>query len=226
MHQPKGFLDPQYPSYICKLNKVLYGLKQTLRVWYGRLKCSMIDWSFQASKLDTSLFIKHVGGDILLILVYVDDILITGSNSKLLEAVIQHLNSNFALKDLGEFNYFIGLEVTPSVEGFHLSQPKYIGDILKKANMLDSKGYSTPMSTNDKLYKDKCAAFENHSLYRSIVSSLQYLLLTRPDTTFIVNRSANFYKLQQFFIGKPARGFLDICKAQLILESNSFIQVP
>ncbi|KAH9761225.1 hypothetical protein KPL70_000416 [Citrus sinensis] len=198
--------------------------KAALRAWYGRLKCSMIDWGFQASKSDTFLFIKHVGGDILLILVYGDDILITGSNSKLLEAVIQHLNSNFALKDLGEFNYFLGLEVTPSVEGFHLSQTKYIGDILKKANMLDSKGYSTSMSTSDKLYKDKCAAFENPSLYRSIVSSLQYLLLTRPDTAYTVNKTANFYKPQQFFIGKPTRGFLDICKAQLILESNSFIQ--
>lgn len=186
----------------------------------------MIDWGFQASKSDTSLFIKHVGGDILLILVYVDDILITDSNSKLLEVVIQHLNSNFALKDLGEFNYFLGLEVSPSVKGLHLSQTKYIGDILKKVNMLDSKGYSTPMSTSDKLYKDKCDAFKNPSLYRSIVSSLQYLLLTRPNTAYIINKSANFYKLQQFFIGKPARGLLDICKAQLILESNSFIQVP
>ena len=72
----------------------------------------------------------------MLILVYIDDIMIIGSNSQLLEAVIQHLHSDFALKDLSEFNYFLGIEVTPSIDGLHLSQTKYIGDILKNANML------------------------------------------------------------------------------------------
>ena len=106
----------------------------------------------------------------------------------LLKKVIQHLSSEFALKDLGEFNYFLGLEVTPSVEGLHLCQTKYVGDILKKAQMIESKGCSTPMSSTEKLVKDKGAAFENPSLYRSIVGSLQYLTLTRPEIAFTVNK--------------------------------------
>lgn len=131
MHQPEGFIDFQYPSYVCKLNKALYGLMQAPRAWYDRLKGSLLQWGFQASKSDTSMFVQYFETDILLILVYVDDILITGSNFTHIEAVIQHLNSDFALKDLGEFSYFLGVEVILSVEGLHLSQTKYIGDILK-----------------------------------------------------------------------------------------------
>ena len=192
MHQPQGFVDSAYPSYVCKLNKALYGLKQAPRAWYDRLKESLVQWGFRVSKSDTSLFIKHAGTYILLILIYVDDILVTGSDSKLIGNVIQQLHSEFALKELGDFHYFLGIEVTPSVQGIHLSQTKYIGDILKRANMLDSKGCVTPMSTSEKLHKDTGAAFENPSLYRSIVGSLQYVLLTRPDLAFTVNKLSQF----------------------------------
>ena len=163
MHQPEGFIHPQFLSHVCKLTKALYGLKQAPRAWYDRLKCSLLNWGFIASKSDTSLFIFHKAGDIVVILVYVDDILVTGSNDQLVEKVIHHLSSEFVFKDLGEFNYFLGLEVTPSVEGLHISQTKYVGDILKKAQMIESKGCSTPMSSTEKLVKDKGAAFENPS---------------------------------------------------------------
>ncbi|KAH9651771.1 reverse transcriptase Ty1/copia-type domain-containing protein [Citrus sinensis] len=99
---------------------------------------------------------------------------------------------SFALKDLGDFHYFLGIEVTLSVQGIHLSQTKYIGDIFKRENILESKGCITPMSTSEKLRKDKGAAFENPSLYRSIVGSLQYVLLTRPDLAFTVNKLSHF----------------------------------
>lgn len=89
MHQPEGFIDSSHPFHVCKLNKALYGLKQAPRAWYDRLKSSLIQWGFLASKSDTSLFIKHVGKQILFILIYVDDILVTRSNSKLIETVIQ-----------------------------------------------------------------------------------------------------------------------------------------
>ena len=138
------------------------------------------------------MFIQHIGHDILLIIIYVDDILVIGSNSQHIEVVIQYLHSEFALKDLGEFNYFIGIEMTPSVQGLHLSQTKYIGDILRKANMLDSKGFNTPMSPGDKLKKDSGVAFDNPSLYRSIMESLQYVLLTRPDIAYTVNKLSQF----------------------------------
>ena len=166
MHQPEGFINSQYPSHVCKLNKVLYGLKQAPRAWYDRLKNSLLQWGFQASKFDTSLFFQHSERDIIMVLIYVDDILVTSSNIVLIENVIKQLGSEFALKDLGDFSYFLGLKVTPSVEGFHLVQTKYICDILSKANMLGSKSCTTPISVYEKLQKDLCSPFENTSLYK------------------------------------------------------------
>ncbi|KAH9673912.1 retrovirus-related pol polyprotein from transposon RE1 [Citrus sinensis] len=157
MHQPEGFLHPQYPSHVY-----------------------------------TSLFFQHKVGDIVVVLIYVDDILIIGSDNKLVEEVIGRLGSEFALKDLGDFNYFLGLEVTPSAAGMHLSQTKYIGDLLKKAQMIDSKGCPTPMSSSDKLVKDRGASFENPSLYRSLIGSLQYITLTMPEIAFTMNKLSQF----------------------------------
>lgn len=87
MHQLEGFIHPQYPSHACKLTKALYGLKQAPRTWYDRLKSSVLQWGFVISKSDKSLFIHHMVDDIIVIL-FVDDILFTGSNSKLVEKVI------------------------------------------------------------------------------------------------------------------------------------------
>ncbi|KAH9751748.1 retrovirus-related pol polyprotein from transposon RE1 [Citrus sinensis] len=109
------------------------------------------------------------------------------------------VHPQFPSHDLGEFNYFLGLEVTPSVEGLHLSQTKYIGDLLKKAQMLDCKGCQTPMSSTEKLVKDKGAMFENPSLYRSLVGSLQYVTLTRPEIAFTVNKLSQFLACPSVF---------------------------
>ncbi|KAH9805863.1 retrovirus-related pol polyprotein from transposon RE1 [Citrus sinensis] len=192
MPQPEGFINSQFPTHVCKLQKALYGLKQAPRAWYDRLKGSLVQWGFRSSKSDTSLFFKHIGSNVLIILVYVDDILITGSSEVYISEVISLLSSEFALKDLGDFNYFLGVEVTPSAEGLHLSQTKYVGDILRKAHMLESKGCNTPISVADKLQKDKGCSFPNPSLYRSIIGSLQYLTLTRPDIAFTVNKLSQF----------------------------------
>lgn len=119
--------------------------------------------------------------DDIIVILFVDDILFTGSNSKLVKNVIHQLVSKFALKDLREFNYFRGLKVTLSVEGLHLSLAKYIGNFLKKAHMVENKGCPTPMSSLD-------AALDNPPLYRCPVGSLQYMTLTRLEIAFIVNK--------------------------------------
>lgn len=84
------------------------------------------------SRLDGSLFFKRVQGYLLLILVYVDDIIITGSNAQLIQQVIDNLESTFAVKDLSELNYFLGIQVTKNQLGLHLSKSKYVVDLLGK----------------------------------------------------------------------------------------------
>lgn len=81
-----------------------------------------------------------------------DDILIIGLSNAHITEVINQLGLEFALKDMGDFKYFLRLEVTPSIDGLHLSQTKFVGDILRKAYMFDSKGCNTPTSVVDKLY--------------------------------------------------------------------------
>ena len=124
-----------------------------------------------------------------LCLVYVDDIIITDSSSQEIVALIKNLNSNFVLKDMGPLHYFLGIEMhTTVVRGMTLSQSKYIKDLLHKAKMIDCKPYVTPMTSNLKLFSLEAVLFNDPSLCRSIVGSLQYVTITRPELAFCVNK--------------------------------------
>jgi len=124
MKQPPGFVDSAHPSHVCRLHKSLYGLKQAPRAWYTRLNDFLLSIGFCASKVDTSLFIFSVGADICYLLIYVDDILFTGSNSLLLQCLIQLLSSEFKLCNLGSIHYFLGIEVQSTSIGLMLRQHK------------------------------------------------------------------------------------------------------
>ncbi|KAJ4793674.1 hypothetical protein LUZ62_044920 [Rhynchospora pubera] len=192
MAQPPGFVDDAHPTHVCLLSKSLYGLKQSPRAWFHKLSSTLLDVGFCESQYDPSLFISHHDNHLTIILVYVDDILITGSSPTLITKYINHFHDKFALKDLGLVHYFLGIEVSSSVAGIELSQTKYIMDILNKANMVHAKPCDTPMAAGVQLAKDDGDLFDNPQLYRSIVGALQYATLTRPDISFAVNRVSQF----------------------------------
>lgn len=135
MRQPEGFRDSQRPNHVCKLVKALYGLKQAQRAWFDRLKETLIEWGFQNSKSDVFLFFLKTATLTIFVLVYVDDILVTGNNSVYISEFVHKLNTLFALKDLGSLSYFLGIEASRSSAGIHLTQEKYVNDILQKFNM-------------------------------------------------------------------------------------------
>ncbi|GJR76087.1 retrotransposon protein, putative, ty1-copia subclass [Tanacetum coccineum] len=126
MKQPPGFIDPQRPNHVCLLHKSLYGLKQAPRAWFERLSKALFDLGFKGSKTDPSLFIYSRGDTLLYILVYVDDIIVTGNNKGTIDNIICQLGSAFALKDLGPLNYFLGIEIVPHVSGILLSQKNFL----------------------------------------------------------------------------------------------------
>jgi hypothetical protein len=101
MKQPSGFVDYVLPSYMCRLLKSLYGLKQDPRAWYSYLSDFLFFIGFHTFKVDTSLFIFNVDVDICYLIVYVDDILLTSSNSTMLHRLIQLLSLEFKLRELG-----------------------------------------------------------------------------------------------------------------------------
>ena len=197
MYQPEGFIDQQKPNHICKLKKALYGLKQAPRAWYDKLKnCLIANWKFQNSKADTSLFFKEVQGSMILILIYVDDNLITGPDNRELEKFISEFSKTFALKDLGILSYFLGIEVSYAEDCIHLSQKKYILDLLSKVDMQNCKGCDTPIVTGTKLQKEVKGCLgqyiEDATSYRSLVGGLQYLVLTRPEIAFAVHKLSQY----------------------------------
>ena len=120
MHQPEGFVDPTRPNHICKLSKEIYGLKQAPRSWFDSLKAALLKWGFQNTKSDSSLFLLKGKDHITFLLIYVDDIIITGSNTKFLQAFITQLNDVFSLKDLGQLHYFLGIKVKRDISGIYL----------------------------------------------------------------------------------------------------------
>lgn len=148
--QPPGFVDPERPHYVCRLKKALYGLKQAPRAWYQELRSHLLTLGFVNLVADTSLFIKRQGREIVYILVYIDDMVITGSNSILLNQVISSIAARFSLKNLGELRYFLGREATRTSAGLHLMQQIYIVDLLTKTQMLAAKSVSSPMSPTPK----------------------------------------------------------------------------
>ncbi|KAH9686748.1 hypothetical protein KPL70_014488 [Citrus sinensis] len=199
-------------DFVCKLHKSLYGLKQAPRAWYDKLKGCLMSWGFTNTSSDTSLFIRRIKASMIIVLIYVDDILITGPNTADLESFITEFSKIFALKDLGVLSYFLGIEVLYDADCMYLSQRKYIRDLLPKVEMAECKGIDTPMSTGSKLQKivqgELGYYLEDPTHYRSIVRGMQYLILTRPEIAFAIN------KLSQY-VAAPTLQHLMACKRVL-----------
>jgi len=191
MKQPPGFVDSALPSHVCHLHKSLYGLKQAPRAWYTRLNNFLLSIGFRASKVDTSLFIFSVGAYIYYLLVYVDDILLMGSNSLLLQRLIQLLSSEFKLRDLVSVYYFLDIEVQSTSMCLMLRQHIYTLDILTRAGMLSCKPVDTLISTSKATILPDPLFFDA-TRFCQIVGALQYLTFTHPDICFAVNKVCQF----------------------------------
>uniref|UniRef100_A0A2N9EXZ4 CCHC-type domain-containing protein n=1 Tax=Fagus sylvatica TaxID=28930 RepID=A0A2N9EXZ4_FAGSY len=118
MMQPQGFIDSAHPTHVYKLHKSLYGLKQAPRAWFERFTSQLLVLGFTASKADPSFFVYRSSSTVIFLLIYVDDIIITGNSSTALALLVRQLAASFDLKDLGPLTYFLGLEIDYSSNGF------------------------------------------------------------------------------------------------------------
>ena len=139
MVQPPGYVDPKFPNHVCRLWKSLYGFKQAPKAWFERFSTQLLHIGFQASLADSSLFFLRQGKLVMYLLVYVDDIVMTGNCPQFLSFLIAQLGTAFELKDLSPFHYFLGLQITRTSKGLFLSQSKYAQDLFLKLNMQSSK---------------------------------------------------------------------------------------
>lgn len=191
MVPPQGYNGAK-PNQVCKLIRSLYGLKQAGRQWNLEFSNKLQHFEFSQSSSDHCLFIKNTTESFTALLVYVDDVLITGTSKKEINDVKNYLQKTFTIKDLGYARYFLGLEITCGTEGTYINQRKYTLDILFDAGLLGSKPVFTPLPKNIKLVFDQGNPLPNPDKYRRLVGRLLYLNFTRPDITYAVQQLSQF----------------------------------
>lgn len=191
MQLPPGF-SCEDSKKVCKLQKSLYGLRQAPRNWFAKLAAALKDYGFQQSRADYSLFTYHSGGVILSVLVYVDDLIIAGSDEDVIERFKRYLSTCFYMKDLGSLKYFLGLEVARGPQGIFLCQRKYALDIISETGLLEAKPASSPLEQNHRLALVNGAILTDPEQYRRLVGRLIYLTISRPELSYSVHVLAQF----------------------------------
>ncbi|KAG7598815.1 GAG-pre-integrase domain [Arabidopsis suecica] len=191
MQFPPGF-RPHDKTKVCRLRKSLYGLKQAPRCWFAKLTAALTDYGFIQDISDYSLFTFERQGIRLHVLVYVDDLIITGSSIGVIEEFKSYLSSCFYMKDLGVLRYFLGIEVARSPDGIYLCQRKYTIDIISETGLLGVRPVSHPVQQNHKLPLATGDTISDPARYRRLVGRLIYLGTTRPELSYAIHILSQF----------------------------------
>ena len=193
MDIPPGIESPATANRVCKLKKSLYGLKQSPRAWFDRFSKVLKRYGYNQCQTDHTLFIKHfLAGKIVVLIVYVDDIILTGNSTAEINKLKELLAREFEIKDLGNLKYFLGMEVARTRKGISVSQRKYVLDLLNETGMMGCKPAETPMDSTVKLGIKEDSAPVDKGRYQRLVGKLIYLSHTRPDIGFSVSVVSQF----------------------------------
>ena len=152
----------------------------------------MKSYGFKQTQADHTLFLKHDRGKLTALIVYVDDMVVTGNDVEEIQRLQYYLAKEFEMKDLVILKYFLGIEVARSKHGIFLSQKKYVVDLLTETGMLACKRADTPIEQNHRLgdYSDQVSA--NNEKYQRLVGRLIYLSYTRPGIGYAVSVVSQF----------------------------------
>ncbi|KAL1193518.1 Retrovirus-related Pol polyprotein from transposon RE2 [Cardamine amara subsp. amara] len=178
---------------VCRLRKAIYGLKQSPRAWYHKLSTCLREKGFKMSEADHTLFTRKGPTGIVAVLIYVDDLIITGDDIEGVSLLKRNLKESFDIKDLGELKYFLGIEMTRFEDGLFISQRKYVLDLLTETGKLGSRPAKTPIEEGYQDYGEG-ELFEDVKQYQRLVGKLIYLTITRPDLCFAVNQVSQHMK--------------------------------
>lgn len=181
---------------VCRLNKSIYGLRKASRKWFEKFSSALLEKGFHQSRADYSLFFLKNGHKVIYVLVHVDDIIITGNDNISISSLISYLESKFSIKNLGNFRYFLGIEVSRPSSGIFLCQRKYILDIFHDSGFSNTIPSPFPMEQHLKLLPSSGDPLSNPSIYRRLIGRLLYLTVTRPNITYSVNYLSQFMQHQ------------------------------
>ncbi|KAM2718779.1 hypothetical protein EV1_030652 [Malus domestica] len=169
IQQPLGYEIKGHEDKILKLKKALYGLKQAPRAWNSRIDKYFQENNFTKCPHEHALYVKVKDGDILIVCLYVDDLIFTGSNPSMFEEFKKVMTKEFEMTDIGLMAYYLGIEVKQSEEGIFISQESYTNEILKKFKMHDCKPISTPVECGVKLTKHDEGESVDPTVFKSLV---------------------------------------------------------
>ena len=201
MHQPEGFSEEGKKNMVCKLKNSLYGLKQAPRQWYRKFDGFMHKEGFQKCNADHCCFFKRYKSSYVILLLYVDDMLVAGSDMNDIRNLKMQLSNEFDMKDLGPAKKILGMQITRDKQKgvLQLSQAEYINRVLQRFNMDKAKPVSTPLASHFRLSKDQYPQTKEEKEfmakvpYASAIGSLMYAMVcTRPDIGHAVGVVSRF----------------------------------
>eukprot|EP00253_Pinus_taeda_P016186 PITA_16186 len=207
MKQPEGFAVKGKKELVFKLKKSLYGLKQSPRMWYQKFDTFIWGLGFTRSKEDHCAYFKLIGGNVIYLVLYVDDMLLVGNDKEIIQDLKTQLSSKFNMKDFGVANYILGMEIKRHQEKrkLWLNQRKYVETILQRFNMQDSKPVKVPIPVGVKLSAEQCPKTQeeekdmSHVPYASVFGSPMYAMVyTRPNI-------AHAMEVLSKFMSKPGK---------------------
>ena len=175
------------PKKVCHLQRTLYCLKQASRAWFTKFSSTISYLSYIASHYDSVLFLRRTDKGTILLLLYVDDMIITDDDLSSIQELKDFLSRQFEMKNLGHLNYFLDLEITHSIDGLYITQVKYAFELLSRAGLIDSKIVDTPVELNAHLTPSGGKPLSNPSLYRRLFGSLVYFTITHPNISYVVH---------------------------------------
>ena len=188
VEQPFGYKKKGEEYKVFKSKKALYGLKQTPRVWFSRIESYFFREGFVRCPSEHTLFVKTQGeGKILVVSLYVDDFVFSGSDDEMFAEFKTSMKQEFDMTDLGKIKFFLGVEVMQNDEGICVSQKKYALEILERFGLENANSVRNPMVPVMKLMKNKDGKQVDITQYKQMVSNLMYLSVTRSDLMFVVS---------------------------------------
>ena len=175
MQQPEGYVEPGKEELVYRLQKSLYGLKQSPRCWNNVFKEFMLSLGFVQSVADSCIFIRVLDDKLAIVTVHVDDLILLTETKEEMINLKTSLANHFKMKDIGILHYCLGVSVNIKDSVLQISQEQYIGTILRKYKLQDCKTVSTPMDLNVKLVKDdEYTKTVDAAHYQSMLGSLIY----------------------------------------------------
>lgn len=217
VEQPQGYVRKGDESKVYKLKKALYGLKQAPRAWYSRIEAYFIREGFERCPYEHTLFVKRSEeGNILIVSLYVDDLIFTGSDEKMFKEFKKSMEREFDMTDLGKMHYFLGVEVIQREEGIYICQRKYAREVLERFGMTDFNSSKNPIVPGCKLMKDEDGVKVDATMYKQIVGCLMYLAATRPDLMYVLSLISRFMSCPtELHMQTVKKGCLGISMVQL-----------